>query len=390
MTLDPVAVRSRARPVVSAARRERRGRGRRSRCCTGSPRPAGTSSTARGRSPRAAFGRSPTTPAGTASPIRPPPGTGYGYPELATDSRRVLDRLSDRPAARVLAGPLDGRPHAGRARRSPTPSGWRGSSSIGPPCASAPRSTDESLAYWDALADGLERGGVDGFIEAYDHDLDPAWRDTMLRITRDRLGRHRHPEAVAEALREVPRSQPVRGPRRARVPRRAGARRRQPRRGGPRPPVRRRRGLGRAPAEATLISEEPGASPLAWQGGRLSREIAAFCERTRGRRAPRRLSETRPPRRSRSAVDEAQAGPGLVDRADLVVDQPGREAELADHVLGQVGGDARGALRPRDPEPAGRDRRSARARPRRPLELRPRGSKKATTTSSGAPHGASP
>ena len=30
---------------------------------------------------------------------------------------------------------------------------------------------------------------------------------------------------------------------------------------------------------ATLVSEDPGASPLAWQGGRLSREIAAFCER---------------------------------------------------------------------------------------------------------------
>ena len=30
---------------------------------------------------------------------------------------------------------------------------------------------------------------------------------------------------------------------------------------------------------ATLISEERGESPLAWQGGRLSREIASFCER---------------------------------------------------------------------------------------------------------------
>jgi hypothetical protein len=29
---------------------------------------------------------------------------------------------------------------------------------------------------------------------------------------------------------------------------------------------------------ARLISEEEGQSPLAWQGGRLSREIAAFCE----------------------------------------------------------------------------------------------------------------
>ena len=31
---------------------------------------------------------------------------------------------------------------------------------------------------------------------------------------------------------------------------------------------------------ARLVSEEPGQSPLAWQGGRLSREIAAFCAET--------------------------------------------------------------------------------------------------------------
>ena len=29
---------------------------------------------------------------------------------------------------------------------------------------------------------------------------------------------------------------------------------------------------------ARLISEEEGASPLAWQGGRLAREIASFCD----------------------------------------------------------------------------------------------------------------
>ena len=29
---------------------------------------------------------------------------------------------------------------------------------------------------------------------------------------------------------------------------------------------------------ARLISEEPGESPLAWQGGKLSRAIADFCE----------------------------------------------------------------------------------------------------------------
>jgi hypothetical protein len=30
--------------------------------------------------------------------------------------------------------------------------------------------------------------------------------------------------------------------------------------------------------KSTLINEPEGESPLAWQGGRLSREIGAFCE----------------------------------------------------------------------------------------------------------------
>jgi hypothetical protein len=30
-------------------------------------------------------------------------------------------------------------------------------------------------------------------------------------------------------------------------------------------------------SQATFVSEGEGESPLAWQGGRLSREIAAFC-----------------------------------------------------------------------------------------------------------------
>ena len=33
---------------------------------------------------------------------------------------------------------------------------------------------------------------------------------------------------------------------------------------------------------AELVSEEPGASPLAWQGGQLSKVIAALAERSAG------------------------------------------------------------------------------------------------------------
>ncbi len=135
------------------------------------------------------------------------------------------------------------------------------------------------MAYWNALADGLERGGVEGFIEAYDHDLDPEWRETLLRIARDRLGRHRHPEAVAQALREVPRSRPFEDLAELEfldLPALVVASHDDADPGHP-------RAVAEAWAErlpqATLVSEQPGSSPLAWQGGRLSRAIAEFCER---------------------------------------------------------------------------------------------------------------
>ena len=68
----------------------------------------------------------------------------------------------------------------------------------------------ESLAYWDGLAAALEAGGVDGFVDYIDREqgIDPAWRDSVLRFTRERMLRHRHPEALVEALRQVPRSRP--------------------------------------------------------------------------------------------------------------------------------------------------------------------------------------
>src|SRR5919198_38614 len=65
-----------------------------------------------------------------------------------------------------------------------------------------------AIEGWDRLADGLRRGGVDGFMEAFDRNLDPRWRETVLRFTRQRMLEHLHPEALVRALREVPRSAP--------------------------------------------------------------------------------------------------------------------------------------------------------------------------------------
>jgi hypothetical protein len=69
------------------------------------------------------------------------------------------------------------------------------------------------------------------------------------------------------------------------------------------------------------------------------------------------------------AVHQPQARPDLVDRADLVVHERRRQAELADDRLADVGLHARGALRPGDPEAAGRPQRNAQRR-QPTLELR--------------------
>jgi pimeloyl-ACP methyl ester carboxylesterase len=143
--------------------------------------------------------------------------------------------------------------------------------------------TEERLAYWDRLADGLERGGVEGFMGAYESSLEaaPDWRETALRITRERMNRHLHPKAVAQALRDVPRSVAFDGLAELEtldVPALVVASYDDADPGHP-------YAIAEAWAErlpdARLVSEEPGKSPLAWQGGRLSRVIADFLDEPR-------------------------------------------------------------------------------------------------------------
>ncbi len=203
-------------------------------------------------------------------------GSGYGYDRLAADLGAVMDQAAGGRRC-VLAGHSMGA-HTLTARALEDPDRVAALVVIGPVYLGNPVS-EESMAYWDRLAAGLEGGGVEGFIEAYDRDLDPEWRETLLRIARDRLGRHRHPEAVAQALREVPRSRPFEDLAELEfldLPALVVASHDDADPGHP-------HAVAEAWAErlprATLISEEPGASPLAWQGGRLSREIADFCER---------------------------------------------------------------------------------------------------------------
>jgi pimeloyl-ACP methyl ester carboxylesterase len=134
---------------------------------------------------------------------------------------------------------------------------------------------DPGLERWDRLSDGLRTGGVEGFVAAYgEPPVPPQWRETVLTILRQRLARHEHPEAVADALRAVPRSKPfarledlgaLRAPAVV-VGDRDDA--------DPEHPLATAEAYAEAIPGARLLVEDPGESPLAWSGARLSRIIA--------------------------------------------------------------------------------------------------------------------
>jgi pimeloyl-ACP methyl ester carboxylesterase len=204
-----------------------------------------------------------------------PAGQGYGYPEPVADLEAVLATTVGKGPF-VLAGHSMGA-HTAVAYGLRDPKRLAGLVLIGPVYAG--EITEAALAYWDSLAGTLEEDGVDGFVAHIDRkqEFDPAWRETVLRITRERMLLHRHPEAIVAALREVPRSRPFGAMEELvalDVPTLVVASHDQADPGHPRRVA--EEYAERLP-RARLIGEEEGESPLAWQGGRLSRAIAAFC-----------------------------------------------------------------------------------------------------------------
>ena len=219
---------------------------------------------------------------GESSPA--PEGEGYGYEELTSDLAAVLAERCP-GERRVLCGHSMGC-HTAVAHALDHADDVAALVLAGPVTLGIP-ATEETLAYWDRLADGIEMGGVEGFMDAYEASLEaaPSWRETALRITRERMTLHRHPEAIGRALREVPRSLPFEGLAELEtldLPALVVASYDEADPGHP-------YAIAEAWAErlpaARLVSEEPGKSPLAWQGGRLSRVIADFLEepQVRGR-----------------------------------------------------------------------------------------------------------
>lgn len=208
-----------------------------------------------------------------------PEGQGYGYPELVDDLESVVDsQLGEGPF--VLGGHSMGA-HTAIAYALRHPERLAGLVAIGPSYP-GPAVGEDSLGYWDGLAEALERDGVEGFVAYIDRhqQVDPRWRDSVLRFTRERMLRHRHLDAIAEALRQVPRSRPFESLgdlESLEVPALLVASHDAADPGHP-------YAVAAAYAEripqARLISEAAGESPLAWQGGKLSRAIAKFASQT--------------------------------------------------------------------------------------------------------------
>jgi pimeloyl-ACP methyl ester carboxylesterase len=207
-----------------------------------------------------------------------PAPDAYRYEDLVADLARVMDERGIERA--VLAGASMG---AHTIVRFALDHGDRVAGLVIVTPAFDPDDTQDEearLARWDSLSQGLREGGVEGFVEAYGvPDVPEQWRDTVDRVLRQRLSAHEHPDAVADALHAVPRSRPfetweaLAG---IAAPTIVVASRDEADPGHP-------HAVGEAWADripgAELRTEDEGSSPLAWQGGQLSKVIAEVAER---------------------------------------------------------------------------------------------------------------
>ena len=205
-----------------------------------------------------------------------PPGQGYGYPELIADLEVVVASVVG-DGRFVLGGHSMGA-HTTVAYALRHPERLAGVVVIGPTYLGVP-ATEETLAYWNDLASALEEGGVDAFVDYIDRNqaVEPGKREAIRRFTRERIERNEDFDAIAAVLRQVPGSRPFGSLEELEsiaLPALVVASNDEADPGHPRCAA---EAYAERMPQAKLIVEAEGESPLAWQGGRLSREIAAFC-----------------------------------------------------------------------------------------------------------------
>lgn len=208
----------------------------------------------------------------------PPEPTAYEYEHLAEDLEAVLDAVGLERV--ILAGASMGAHTAARFALS-HPERVYALCLITPSYDPAQPRGAESYARWDALAEGLREEGVEGFVRAYDLAAVPErWRDTVEKVLRQRLAAHEHPRAVADALEVVPRSRPFVSMAELEsiaAPTVVVASRDE---ADPGHPLAVGALYAAAIPGARLVVEKEG-SPIAWQGGQLSRVLLELVEPAR-------------------------------------------------------------------------------------------------------------
>ena len=209
----------------------------------------------------------------------PSPGREYGYEHLAADLVAVIAEAGGGPV--ILAGASMGA-HTALRLALEQPALVSGLALITPSFLPGVRN-EHDLDEWDALARGLRDGGVEGFVAAYDMNAVPErWRGTVETVLRQRLAAHEHPLAVADALEVVPRSRPFESLAQLAcviVPTVVIASRDEADPGHP-------LAVGEAYADAIpgarLVvepAEDPPRSPIAWQGGQLTKVLLELAAR---------------------------------------------------------------------------------------------------------------
>jgi pimeloyl-ACP methyl ester carboxylesterase len=219
---------------------------------------------------------------GSSTPA-PDPGD-YGYERLARDLAAVLD---DRGIERALLAGASMGAHTAVRFALAHPERLAALAIITPAFDVKPNpfARAAELEGWDALARGLREGGVEGFIAAYDFSkLPESLRPTVQNVLRQRLAAHEHPDAVADALEAVPRSRPfdsIEQLREIKVPTTVVGSRDE---ADPGHPLAVAEHYAEAIPGARLVVEDasvtgqPVRSPIAWQGGQLSRVIGDLAK----------------------------------------------------------------------------------------------------------------
>jgi pimeloyl-ACP methyl ester carboxylesterase len=206
-----------------------------------------------------------------------PAEDSYGYRHLVDDLRRVGERVA--AGSRWIVGGHSMGCHTALAFAMRKPEMVEALVLVGP-VYTPDLDGEAELARWDERATALETGGPEAFGRAAAEGIESdQYRETVERLATERAALHLHPEAVAEALRQVPRSRPFASLGeldRLDLPALVAGTRDE---ADPGHPYEVARLYAERLPQSQFVVEQPGESPLSWQGGRLSREIAAFLER---------------------------------------------------------------------------------------------------------------